>query len=289
MTAKEFHNGLFEKIKDRNDIEIKKSKLKYKKRVFDFVRISSKKINPTDKIILIRAGVHGEEIAGPLTFFNFINEIIEKIHEAGLKFIFYPLVNPSGFETGKRFNIDDDEGMYGNDDFLYYELKDGSIVDGLHKKIKDFVKWHWSSNKEFKSIFPYETAVMHKFIKADPLSQVKSFIDLHQDYLIEDAGPVAYHYSFGDFSVYKNIVKKIEKIVPIYKNKKIDIGNESFVKTNDNGFATRHDGTLSDLLYRLGVKYCVVAETTGKTPLEKAMQVNMEWIDGIIDLVKEEK
>jgi hypothetical protein len=32
------------------------------------------------------------------------------------------------------------------------------------------------------------------------------------------------------------------------------------------GFIVRHDGSLPDLLYRLGAKYCVTAETTGATP-----------------------
>ncbi|MBI4738733.1 hypothetical protein HY772_04135 [Candidatus Woesearchaeota archaeon] len=52
---------------------------------------------------------------------------------------------------------------------------------------------------------------------------------------------------------------------------------------------TRADGNLQDLLYRLGTPYTVTVETTGKTDVAKAMQVNLLWIKGIIDLIAKQK
>jgi hypothetical protein len=37
-------------------------------------------------------------------------------------------------------------------------------------------------------------------------------------------------------------------------------------------------------MHRLGVKYAVTAETTGKTPLDRACRVNWLWIKGLVDL-----
>ena len=64
----------------------------------------------------------------------------------------------------------------------------------------------------------------------------------------------------------------------------INAGQSSAMRTNREGFIVRHDGTLGDLLYRLGVKYSVTPETTCKTPLDKACRVNWLWIKGLIDL-----
>ena len=56
------------------------------------------------------------------------------------------------------------------------------------------------------------------------------------------------------------------------------------VKTDENGFIVRHDGSMADLFYRLN-KYAVVVETTTSTPMNKAMLVNLTWIMEIINLI----
>jgi hypothetical protein len=50
------------------------------------------------------------------------------------------------------------------------------------------------------------------------------------------------------------------------------------------GFIRRHDGTLSDLLFRLGVRHSIAAETTGATPMTDAIEVNRLWIEGLFEL-----
>ena len=41
---------------------------------------------------------------------EYLTEIFERAHEAGIKLIVYPLGNPSGFDRGTRYNIDNDKG-----------------------------------------------------------------------------------------------------------------------------------------------------------------------------------
>lgn len=287
MTAKEFYNILSKKIKNRRDIIIEKYKLRYKKGVYEFFKIISQGIKPKDKIILIRAGIHGEEIAGPLTILNHINEIIDYAHERNVKVIIYPLGNPSGFEIGARYSVDSvlSKSSDVNNDFLRYELEDGKIVDDI-KDSNKFKNWHWSSDKKLRLKLILENRLMHCLLKKDPLAQVVAAIDLHQDYITENVGPAAYYYSYGDLSAYKKIIEKIKKIVPILKNKYISAGEESPMESDENGFIVRHDGSLSDLFYRLGAKYSVTVETTGATSIKKACKVNLIWLLGIIGLIK---
>ena len=84
--------------------------------------------------------------------------------------------------------------------------------------------------------------------------------------------------------MYSRIVEAIHKTVPVLANKVISAGQSSGMRTNKEGFIVRHDGTLCDLLCRLGARYAVTAETTAKTPLDKACLVNWLWIKGLIEL-----
>lgn len=297
MKAKTYFQKLIQSLRNRQDIKIEKYKLKYKNGKFDFLKILSKKIGPKDRIVLISAGFHGEEKAGSLTILKYANEIIEYIHKNNLKVIIYPLINPSGFEKGKRFNIDNDEGSAGNNDFLRYELANGDVIDDLGQKRK-FKRWYWSSDFPAAQL-PKETKLLHRLLRSDSFFRIVAAIDLHQDYITGNIPSAAYHYSFGKLGVYKNIIKKIEKILPLLKNKKINAGFENpqnnplwktpvgeGIKSNNQGFIVRHDGSITDLMHRIGVKYSIAVETTGKTPLSVARQVNLIWIFGIVDLVK---
>ena len=55
-------------------------------------------------------------------------------------------------------------------------------------------------------------------------------------------------------------------------------------RSDDDGLIQRHDGSLTDLFYRLGARASVAVETTGATPLDVACAVNMVWIRGILEL-----
>lgn len=287
MKAKIFNQKLISSLKNRKDITIQKFPLQYKKGKFELVRIASKKISKKNKIIMIAAGIHGDEKAGPLTILKYGNKIINHAHRRGVKIIIYPLINPSGFEKNTRYNIDSNTWGIGSNDFLRYELKNGKIVDDLARK-KEFKKWYWSSDKNLKVKLAEETRLMHELLRKEPLKQITAVIDIHQDYLSSQKNYFAYQYSFENKKVFEKIVPKISKIIPVLKNKKMWAGYASGIalKSDKNGFIIRHDGTITDLLYRLGNKYSIAIETIGSTPLDKAMLVNLTWILNIIDLVK---
>lgn len=292
---REYIKTLSQKAQKTKSVELSSQKLKYENGNFNFLRIASKNIKPKDKVLFIATGIHGEETAGPLTILNNFKDIFSYAHKNKVKLIIYPLCNPSGFAQMTRYNIDDDEGEVGNNDYIRYEMNDGTIKDDI-KNSSNYKAWHWSS--ELTKNLPLETKLIHKLLKKEPLNQINACLDIHQDY-ISNATPFAYHYSFGKLSVYKKIINDIKKVVPVYKNKMIDAGfceigddgersmcDEKALLSDNNGFIVRHDGTLPDLFYRLGALYCVTAETTGSTPLTEAMTVNMCWIKGLIDLIK---
>lgn len=301
MRTDNFYTELKKTLAERRDIVLTSYPLVYKNGSYEFLRIAHRDVSPSDKVLLIRAGIHGEEIAGPLSLLKYLPEIIARAHDAGLKLIVYPLGNPSGFDRGTRYNIDNDKGDAGNGDFMRYELEDGAMVDDLaqtpHEKVK---RWLWSSDPSLNAHLPLETRLMQDLLKKDPLKQVVGVLDLHQDYITETDKPAAYHYSFGNLSAYKTIIKNVEAIVPILRNTPIGAGfgaplnadgsisrevpESSLIMSDSDGFIVRHDGSLPDLFYHLGTPYCVTVETTGKTPIKEAIEVNRIWMEGCIAL-----
>ncbi|MEK7084281.1 MAG: succinylglutamate desuccinylase/aspartoacylase family protein [Patescibacteria group bacterium] len=301
----EFISSIEQQISRKSDVVLFRcGALRYEAageaKTYDFVKIQSHPIADADPILLIRAGIHGDEIAGPLTIMNHVGEIIDYAHARGVKLVIFPLDNPSGFERNMRYNMEGDFGNGGNNDFIRYELENGDIVDDLGTG-NAFKCWHWASDLPIGNTLPKETAMLHAELKKLPLSRVKAVIDLHQDNYIRFPG--AYHYAYGDVSAYRKIVEDIRTIVPVFINEHIDSGylngpsyrpeqpqGDTIVVdpfdpvTDDLGFIIRHDCTLPDLFWRLGTKHCITVETTAVTPPEISDAVNMVWIRGLIDL-----
>lgn len=285
MQAREYYAELLASVKNRPDITIEKYRLAYRAGNFEFLRLASKNILPDDRVVLIRAGIHGEEIAGPITIRRHAKEIFDYARRRGVKLIVYPLGNPSGFENNERYNCDGDSGEAGNNDFLRYELADGTWRDDLEDRT-DFKTWRWSSDENLGVNLPLETKLAHKLLRDDLKYKLAAAIDLHQDYISPETPAAAYAYAYGDLSIYKNIAASIAALVPLYRNREIDAGFQAGAARSDNyGFVVRHDGSLTDLLCRLGVRHSITVETTGTTPLDIADQVNLIWIYGLIDLL----
>ncbi len=268
----------------RRDIRIEHYRLKQRSSEYDFYRIVSRDTKPNDRFMLIRAGIHGDEVAGPLTIIRYFNRIFDYAHKRGVKLIVYPLGNPAGYDARQRYNTDEGEESDFNNDFVRYELENGKLVDDIRRGAK-IKRWYLSSDSRLNLDLPAETRLMHHLLRRDPLENIVAALDLHQDTISSIDQAAAYHYAFGDLSVYSRIVEAINKTVPVLAYKVISAGQNSGMRTDRDGFIVRHDGTFGDLMFRLGVVYPVTAETTGKTPMDTACQVNWLWIKGLIDLV----
>lgn len=269
-------------------------------RPYDLMKICSATIGPDDPVVIIRATIHGDEPGGSYTLMNHVGEIFDYAHARGVRLIIYPMDNPSGYEAGTRYNIENDTGDGGNNDGLRYELNDGTIVGGLGRD-DTFKRWIWASEEPYRSRLTKETLALHDELKTLPLAQVRAIIDIHQDNYL--TAPGTYFYAYGDTSRYHGIVTEIEKLATVFKNENIDSGYlavpgsatviESGVEVQDTfdtetdalGCIVRHDGSITDLFDRLGTPHAITIETTTQLPQDIVDQVNLAWIHGIIDLV----
>lgn len=235
-------------------------------------------------IVLVTAGTHGEEIAGPMTFHHRFADIADAAAAHGLRLVCYPLLNPSGFARGTRYGADG--APSGNNDYLRYRLGDGRWVWDLPSDA--FVaEWRWSSDERLGIALPPETAAAHAWLKEEDWPRVAAAVDLHQDFLSPDQSPGAYHYAFGDLERYAAIVEDVSRIVRIASDRAFAVdpsGAAEAMRSDARGFIVRHDGSLSDLWHRLGVAHAITVETLGGTSVEDAIRVNLAWIKGLCAL-----
>ena len=301
MSTRESSSTLLARIEDsvarRGDLVLARHELVYRAGRWPLVRVASRALGEAKGVVLVLAGLHGDEIAGPITVAQELDGLAERAHRHGLGLIVYPLANPSGFDVGTRYNADHDRGSAGNGDFLRYLSDDGTLVDEVEPGPTPR-RWRWSS--ELGVALPVETRALHECLRRDPLTRVLAALDLHQDLLSEGVGPAAYAYAFGDRSAYRSIVDAVGALVPLLAERAIgagfgvEIDEEGRARqpsvitavpiSDADAFIERHDGSLTDLMYRLGVQHSIAVETTGATPLDVACAVNRAWLEGIVEL-----
>ncbi|HEX6246311.1 MAG TPA: hypothetical protein VFZ64_00450 [Nocardioidaceae bacterium] len=301
MPAAELHARLIAKVEARHDLVHSRHELAYRAGTWDLLRIASKDIGPDDPVVVVRATIHGDEIAGALTVLNYLDELVAHAHARGVKLVVYPLGNPSGFDLRVRYNADHHMGE-GNNDFLRYVMEDGSVRGDLPVGVP-FARWLWADDPDLGLDLPVETRLMLELVRKDPLQQVVAAFDLHQDYVTEGLGPCTYQYAFGDLDRYTEIVRRVHEVVPPLADVDVSAGfgeqidehghllpheGETAMRSDDLGFIVRHDGTFSDFYQRMGVPHSIATETSGATPMADACLVNWIWLTGVIDLVSAE-
>jgi hypothetical protein len=301
MPAAEYYAHLLAKVEARADLTYQRHTLAYRAGSWDFYRITSRHISADDKVVVVRATIHGDEVAGALTLLSYLDEIVDHAHGRGVRLILYPLGNPSGFDLGIRYNADHHMGD-GNNDFIRYVMEDGSIGSDLLDG-RPFKSWVYADDPGVDVDLPVEARLMLDLARQDPLEQVVAAFDLHQDHVTEGLPARTYQYAFGDLSRYAEIVARVHEVVrPLADfdmaggfGEQIDEhGNvlprdpDNAVRSDESGFIIRYDGTFSDFYQRIGVAHSIATETTGATPMEDACRVNLIWLTGVIDLVSVE-
>src|SRR3954447_13566341 len=83
---------------------------------------------PGRRSLVITAGFHGDETAGPLTLLEHLPEIVAHARRREVRLRIYPLLNPSGFTDGTRYNRSQEQP---NNDFIRYEIEPGQVRDML--------------------------------------------------------------------------------------------------------------------------------------------------------------
>jgi predicted deacylase len=229
---------------------------------------------PGPRTVLVTAGFHGDEKAGPLTLAEHVAEIVDYAAARNVGLRIYPCINPSGFEAHVRYNV---SGERPNNDFLRYETSPGAWAGELRAG-QPFLRIVGATDG-----LPKETAALARALDAEPTPQAS--LDLHQDNFIP--GSLFYAYVFGDFAAYRPLMAKAGAKVAILHSCVVDSGWEpgSDVRADPEGFIICHDGSITDKYGRAGVPYTAAIETTTQTPAPLADEVNLIWIYGFIDLV----
>jgi predicted deacylase len=217
--------------------------------------------------LLITAGFHGEEPAGPLTLASHFPRIARYAQRRGVGLTVFPCVNPSGFELGTRYNA---SGEKPNNDFLRYTLEDGSVTGEIYGRRPAFRRF---------SLFtrgPKETRALRRALARLPTP--RAALDLHQDNYMRRAA--TYAYVFGEARSYAALARRSSRHLPLARELRVD----PRLTTDAHGFIWFHDGSVTDWFVRRGTRYCATLETTTQSPLERCHAVNLVWIKGFIDL-----
>ncbi len=229
--------------------------------------------SPGKNTVLITAGFHGDEKAGPLTLFSHVAELVAYAAARDVGLRIYPCINPSGFEAHTRYNM---SGERPNNDFLRYEVAPGQWKGELREG-EPFLRMAPATEG-----LPKETAALARALDAEP--PPFAGLDLHQDNFIHAAW--FYAYIFGDPGAYRPLLARSGALVPVLRSSIVDSGQEpgSDVRADEEGFIVAHDGTITDRCHRQGVAYTAAIETTTETPAPLADEINLIWIRGFIDL-----
>ncbi len=215
--------------------------------------------------LIITAGFHGEEPAGPLTCLQHLEEISAYARARDVGLTIYPCINPSGFEAGHRYNA---SGEQPNNDFLRYETTAG-IIKGELAPGEAFSRWFLFDGG------PKETRAVRADLERSTTPHAA--IDLHQDAWVRR--PCHYAYIFGPREPFQALVRrtigfaKAAVHLQVYENK----------LTDECGLIVDHDGSVSDYFRRRGTRWVVTLETSTATPIDRSTQVNLLWIKAFVD------
>jgi predicted deacylase len=221
---------------------------------------------PGARRLVITAGFHGEEPAGPLTLHDHFPEIASWARARNVELWVYPCINPSGFESGERYNA---SGEKPNNDFLRYEIAPEQWRGELHPG--EAYRRH-----ELYQAGPKETRALRAELERHPAPAAA--LDLHQDKHLKWAA--TYAYVFGARTAYVPMVEASSRHAKIAAR----VGVDEHSRTDRYGLIHFHDGSVTDYFLRKGVAYTAALETTTQTPMVACHQINLIWVRGFIEL-----
>ncbi len=234
-------------------------------------------INPRyKKTLLITTGFHGEEFNGPISLLGIFDEAAAFAKTMRVRMVVYICVNPSGFDLHKRYNASNE---FFNNDFMRYVIKGGKFVGTLKKFDEPFVSTTLVSSPA------KEVRLLQKDTRQYIFPVPAAVLDIHQDHL--KAGNL-YAYILDRRPTYLKIMNKLKKITEIARNvpaMNFENGRKVHYRIDNDGFIFLHDGTLTDMFYRLGSKFVVCAETNTTLPVKQVCQINLIWIKELIKLI----
>lgn len=211
--------------------------------------------------ILIAAGFHGEEKAGPLTIMRWL-ETKQVPNKIDLSFL--PVANPVGFDTGQRYN---NTGLKSNAGFCHPEIGDAPSAEG-------------------QILLANEGSL--KRLSRD------GFLSLHEDIKVKEY----YCYSYEPYDQPSNFAKSIRDIEDRFFERYGDgngvITDGSSVLYPDRSIVSEGlvhnlcDGSYEDFRMHQGCRHALATETPGLLRISKRINANMAIVDKFIELTIKE-
>lgn len=208
--------------------------------------------NPQNPSILISAGFHGEEVAGPWGSLHLLKSIDTSYFEQ-VNLSLLPLVNPTGFAKGQRFNELGENPNHG----YYFE-------DGVAKAGK-------GTSREASILIEHTDLLL--------ASSRDGILTCHEDVLLTDT----YIYTFeptvtpGNFSFQLRNV--LGQFFPIAQDGEID---DCPVR---NGIIFNHfDTSFESFLVQQGTRLGCCSETPGQQPVDQRILANAAAMTAFIEM-----
>lgn len=208
--------------------------------------------------ILVTAGVHGEEQAGPLAILKWVQEV-EDLVLAKANISFIPVINSYGFANKRRYGL---SGIPTNGGFGEHKTQDPS---------------------------PEGQILVNNIGIIRPLAE-DGFLALHEDVTVKESYIYSMEKSSEPTRLTKIMRKELSKYFPkVYDGIAYVSPTEKTGPMCNKGLVFNFfDESLESLMFQLGVPWCLVPETPGKGILKKRVEAQIAMIDKFIELISKE-
>lgn len=250
-----------EKVAGEKKLRTKYFPLKYGNKIYQLMLLESEKLEKFEKILFLRAGIHGTEPEGPLFLVQNLNRIVDYVHKRNTSLIIIPIGNPSGLETGTEYNIlgQKENNCHVKSVRINYPVPEET-------KLIDFLldQWLKKENRPIRGVIDFHS-------ETDPVSPSRR------------AG--TYCYVDKVDKKYLAIIKKIEKFAPVLKNTEVVNFGPAKARTDKNGLVVFADGSLTDYLSSLGVDWCIAPEVIAGMKMKQVSKIYWLWLAGVADIL----
>ncbi len=222
-----------------------------------------------DPKVLIVAGFHGEEIAGPWGLLKWLKDSSDKwVDKIDISLI--PIVNPYGFAHKKRYGL---SGKFTNCGFT-------------KPKSTDIAK---NSLEKFSEEPSPEGQIIANNINLLRQLAQNGFMSLHEDASAKEYYLYAYEASDKPRSWVRSLTREFKKYFakPYNGIALVDTSKDSTGPSCKNGLVYNFlDGSLESWMLELGSERCAVPETPGQYPLKKRVAATEAIINKFLSLTK---
>lgn len=209
-----------------------------------------------DPRVLIVAGFHGEEKAGPWGILKWLQDCEKSVFDS-IDVSFIPIVNTYGFSKGKRYGSSDMKTNFG---FCHLSENDKPSPEG---------------------------EVLIKNIEIlRPLAE-DGFLSLHEDVTIKEFYLYTFEHGVKPGKFTRGLKKELKKhFKKCYQGiAYVDSASDGRGPNCKKGLIYKFcDGSFEDWLFHLGVPRVAVTETPGKYKLARRVKANVAIIDRFLKL-----